>query len=403
MTYLIAIILILVLLLVGLLVLIRRTPTRSHDQSEAQAQGPVPGGADQGLEMQIPDGQEVQDGGQQFKLDFLNDSTNFKHYVGECVSKVFNLPETGDQPSWQPMAMDDISEELNSAIIASLSKLKSFGTVHKTLKIMDDPDVGMQKISEVIVTDPILSAEVLRVANSAFFGTRDKVQSIHYAIMILGIVNLKKILYHYYFFGQFDKAPPREKVIYHHLWNHVSLTSLIAAQLSNAWDDLDRGTLFTAGLLHDLGKFIILSLVHEYFYKDATFLPYFERISLKDEEDNFGLNHPAVGQVACAYWDLPRFITKVVGLHHAPASVPRQKISNDSGFLKYLVAHHIANQVSNALIEGKDFYAVAPLHPSYHDLVDPRKVTRVLTDNAMFTEMRKFVSVDDQRLTEKGR
>ncbi len=393
MTYLIAAILILVMILVALLVLVRRTPVRDEAEIEFQE----PGEDEAGPKVDLPPKHEVQEEQPQFELDFLNDAEYFKHYLGECVDRVFAQPEDGGQAPWQPMTIDDIGEELNTAIISSLSKLKHFGSAHKTLQVMDDPDVGMYKISEVIVTDPILSAEVLRVANSAFFGTRDKVQSIHYAIMVLGIVNLKKILYHYYFFGQFDTAPPSEKVIYHHLWNHVSLTSLIAAQLSNAWDDLDRGTLFTAGLLHDLGKFIILSLVHDYFYKDASFLPYFERISLQDEEENFGLNHPAVGQLACSYWDLPRFITKVVGQHHAPGTLPREKVSNDEGFLKYLVAHHIANQLSNAIIEGKEFYEITPLHPSYHSLVNVQKVTRILTDNTMYTEMRKFVSIDDTR------
>jgi HD-like signal output (HDOD) protein len=397
MNYLILAILILVLILVGLLVLIRRTPTRADEKVEPQdaelkEEGPE-------LELQPAKGDEAEEAEQQFELDFLNDAGYFRNYIDECLSRVFSGHDPKEQSSWQPMTAEDVGQDLNSAIISSLSKLKNFGTAHKTLRVMDDPDVGMYKISEIIVTDPILSAEVLRVANSAFFGARDKVQSIHYAIMVLGIVNLKKILYHYYFFGQFDKAPPREKVIYHHLWNHVSLTSLIAAQLSNAWEDLDRGTLFTAGLLHDLGKFIILSLVHEYFYKDATFLPYFERISLQDEEENFGLNHQAVGQIACSYWDLPRFITKVVGHHHAPGSLPREAVSNDESFLKYLAANHIANQLSNALIEGKDYFSVTPLHPSYLDLVDIGRATRVLTDNAMYAEMRKFVSVDDQRIT----
>jgi len=401
MSYLILAILILVLILVGLLVLIRQTPTRSDDGIETQDAQLNEDEA--GLELQSAESDAAGEQEQQFELDFLNDASYFKSYLDECLARVFAGHDPADHSSWQPMTAEDVGQELNSAIISSLSRLKNFGTAHKTLKIMDDPDVGMYKISEIIVTDPILSAEVLRVANSAFFGARDKVQSIHYAIMVLGIVNLKKILYHYYFFGQFDKAPPSEKVIYHHLWNHVSLTSLIAAQLSNAWEDLDRGTMFTAGLLHDLGKFIILSLVHEYFYKDATFLPYFERISLQDEEENFGLNHQVVGQIACSYWDLPRFITKVVGHHHAPGSLPREAVSNDEGYLKYLAANHIANQLSNAMIEGKDFYAVTPLHPSYHDLVDIRKVTRVLTDNAMYAEMRKFVSVDGQRMTAMSR
>jgi hypothetical protein len=86
-----------------------------------------------------------------------------------------------------------------------------------------------------------------------------------------------------------------------------------------------------------------------------------------------------------------------VGQHHAPGSLPRDEVSNDEGFLKYLVAHHIANQLSNALIEGKEFSTITPLHPSYHSLVDVQRVSRVLTDTAMYTEMRKFVSIDDQR------
>ena len=171
MTYLIAAILILVMILVALLVLVRRTPVR--DEAEIEFQEPGEDGA--GPKVDLPPKQEVQEEQPQFELDFLNDAEYFKHYLGECVDRVFAQPEDGGQAPWQPMTIDDIGEELNTAIISSLSKLKHFGSAHKTLQVMDDPDVGMYKISEVIVTDPILSAEVLRVANSAFFGDRKSV------------------------------------------------------------------------------------------------------------------------------------------------------------------------------------------------------------------------------------
>ena len=112
----------------------------------------------------------------------------------------------------------------------------------------------------MITSNPILSAKVLQVANSAYYGMAQKLNSISHAIMIIGMVNIKAIIYHEGVLQALNEQNFRNNPTMKTVWQHSNYTSIYASYLHYLFGDLNMGTLFTLGLLHDIGKFIMMKL-----------------------------------------------------------------------------------------------------------------------------------------------
>lgn len=204
-----------------------------------------------------------------------------------------------------------------------ISLLKSFpsmpGAALKLLVLMDDPDVNVLEIEAILRQDPGLTANILRLANSAYFGMPSKVGSIKQAVLLLGLKRLVQIVVASCVSAIMDKPvigydlPPGE------LWHH-SIGVTVAAEGLIKELKVDAGEeIFTAALLHDIGKLVVGEFIDKHIQEMEAALS--QGVSFEKAESMIlGTNHAEVGAQILTRWSFPSSIVSAVRWHHNPES-----------------------------------------------------------------------------------
>jgi putative nucleotidyltransferase with HDIG domain len=216
--------------------------------------------------------------------------------------------------------------------------------VVEVLRVMQKPDSAAKDVERIIVNDPAISAKILRVANSAFFGFPRKVTTIGEAVSRLGFTNVQGMVIGLAAFDTFrtDKLNLRE------FWRHsisvATAARLFARRLGCAADEA-----FTAGILHDIGKLVFV-IQAEYNYQRVIELERdADMTSLAAEHSLFQFTHPEVGAVMAERWELPpKYVDAIARHHDAPATSGAER-------LPLLIA--LADQAAHASAPGGAFSA----------------------------------------------
>lgn len=116
-----------------------------------------------------------------------------------CLTKgmalIFSVEGMPTENKASLLTLDDVDTQVKQTILSLLGALKSFDILHKLQRMIGDPQAAMAELSRMITGDPMLTAKILRVANSPYYGMEQKLNSISHAIMIIGLANLKGIIY----------------------------------------------------------------------------------------------------------------------------------------------------------------------------------------------------------------
>ena len=205
--------------------------------------------------------------------------------------------------------------------IASL--LKSFpsmpGAAIKLLALIDDPDMSVSQIEDILRHDAGLTANLLKLANSAYFGIPSKVGSVRQAVLILGLKRLIQMVIASCVGAIMDKPIPGYDLPPGELWRHAIAVSVAAEGLVNELKIGANEEIFTAALLHDVGKLVLGTFVQDDFKKIQAALD--QDVSFETAENMvLGTNHADVGAQILTQWSLPSDIVNAVRWHHAPES-----------------------------------------------------------------------------------
>lgn len=220
-------------------------------------------------------------------------------------------------------------------------------TIAEVLTLIDQESSSAAKLSKIILKDPNLTARILRIANSSFYGYRQDVSSVNQAIMIIG-QNITKclILSISVYNGIASKNSGNSKEL-EKLWQHLLETAVAAknAAQSISYSIVDEA--YIAGLLHDFGRIFLL----QYFpdeSKEVYRLSQNDKFLVDAERDLLGTDHQEVGGYIAERWNLPPSLSDIIGNHH-PAG---EKEINDLSLLAKLVL--FADTLSPANIEYPD-------------------------------------------------
>ena len=201
------------------------------------------------------------------------------------------------------------------------SVVKSFpgmpGTALKLLAMIDDPAMRVSQIEKILRQDPGLTANVLRLANSAYFGIPSKVGSIRQAVILLGLKRLIQMVIAACVSAVMDKPVPGYDLPPGELWRHSIAVSVAAEGLVKELK-VDAGEeIFTAALLHDVGKLVLGEFVKDDFKQIETAVS--EGIAFERAETIvLGTNHADTGAQILTNWSLPTEIVDTVQWHHVP-------------------------------------------------------------------------------------
>ncbi len=199
-------------------------------------------------------------------------------------------------------------------LLARIETLRSLPTLPhillKTVELCSRPEKGLQDLSRLISQDPALSERVLRLANSAFCGLKQKFTTVGEALPLLGPEAVKSIAVSSAVYQVFQGPPGRHGLNLKGFWWHSLRCAVIARLLAVKTAYPSPEEAFLGGLLHDIGKILLWSNFRRE-YSAAGGLPAVER--------GLGLTHSAAGAWLLGRWELASFLADAVRYHHEEA------------------------------------------------------------------------------------
>ncbi len=213
-----------------------------------------------------------------------------------------------------------------------MQEVRSFptmtGTATKLLSMIDDPNTDVAKIEEVLRLDPGLTANILKLTNSAYFGLPCTVGSVRQAIVLLGLKRLTQLILASCVNAIIDKPVPGYDLSPGELWRHSIAVSIAAEDLVRELRLPEMPEIFTAALLHDLGKIVLggyvkdeLQAIDDKTSEDVSFVQA-ERMVL-------GTDHAEIGAMILTSWSFPSEIVEAVRWHHMPDEYEKKTILID--------------------------------------------------------------------------
>lgn len=242
--------------------------------------------------------------------------------------------------------------------------------------LADLPSTTAADLANVINNDTALTARLLKLVNSAFFNTNCKVETISRAVNLIGMRELRNLTLAASAAEVFSDIPV-SLIDMAAFWQHSVYTGLIACNLASECNVLHGERLFTAGILHDIGRLLMLMKLPEDMGKAEILRrsnP--ERDICEIERELLDFDHAEVGAALLKEWNLPTNLYMSVHYHHNPRD------AHDAHLEAALL--HIANQVTHCAQESKDSIN-SPFYDPYGALLDADLSAELISKNAIET------------------
>lgn len=182
--------------------------------------------------------------------------------------------------------------------------------------LLSSPTVDLKKVAKVLRTDPSLSAQVLRLCNSALFGLRRRVISIEQAAILLGTERLRTLVLTCSLMQFAGKRVPSAQLVV--FWQHSFLSALLSERIARQIDYFEKEQAYLSGLLHDIGQLPLCILVMEEEARGRRLPPAEWADNLVVEREYFGMDHCKVGRWMAVAWNFMPSFVDVFEYHHSP-------------------------------------------------------------------------------------
>jgi HD-like signal output (HDOD) protein len=217
-----------------------------------------------------------------------------------------------------------LSSEALTAMVGALGELPSAPRVYVELtRVLADPDASLERIAGVVERDVAISAKVLQLVNSAFFGLARNVSSVHHAVSYLGVNILQSLVISVEAFRVFAGGDQVEGFSIDEFEQHAQLTAGIAHRIELPKHLAEPAVV--ASLLHDVGKLVLATRAPAQFQHALKSAAETQQPLYQAEAALYSVSHAEIGAYLLGLWGLPTAVTEAVAHHHAPARVPRQE------------------------------------------------------------------------------
>jgi HD-like signal output (HDOD) protein len=189
--------------------------------------------------------------------------------------------------------------------------------VARVMAITADANSSTQDLYRVIQADQALTVNVLKMANSVFYGLPKRIGSLQHALSILGYVEVRNLVIMQAVFKSFKAAAGKGPMDIRPFWQHA-LSAALSAEL------IGRGILpgdhdfYAAGLVHDIGKLVIYMALPEAYAELMKEVGPYAHTMFAMEQRFFGMTHEETAQRVLRQWMFPESILEAVGCHHHP-------------------------------------------------------------------------------------
>ena len=197
--------------------------------------------------------------------------------------------------------------------------------ITKSIELMQDEKTSVNELTKIISNDIGLTARVLKLVNSAFYGFPKQIYTINQAITILGFSTLKGLILSASIFKIFSNKG-NNTFNYKDFWKHSLLVAKISDLIIKYENIQTKEDIFSAAFLHDIGKVIFAQYDWNNYSKIYKQTNETDKEVLKAEEAYCGLNHCEIANLVAYSWNLPEIFCDIISFHHNPEdSIKYQK------------------------------------------------------------------------------
>lgn len=205
------------------------------------------------------------------------------------------------------------------SILKSIEGIPAFpATIQKVIDLLHDDDYRVADVVKVIGYDQAIAANILKISNSAYFGVRQKIRTIHDAVVYLGQQQLIRAVQTAGISKFYRKGGQGYVTRTAELWEHAVAVAIMSQILSRRIRNHEDPSLYTASLLHDIGKIILGEYVQQSFDQISRRVNEAGCSFLEAEEEILGINHAQVGGWIANHWHFPAEIKEAIAHHHRP-------------------------------------------------------------------------------------
>lgn len=202
-------------------------------------------------------------------------------------------------------------------VIKEIKNLKPIpAVVTSLLEIIDDPNASMNEITKIIQYDPAITADLLRTANSAYFGLKRPAETIQEAAMMLGtdhVVDLVMLKVS----AQVAKGTQKGYDLHEGaLWKYSVSSALIAKQVAVQLDLPNKNSIFSAALLKDIGKTVLDKFIRDAFEKISNLVINENFSFMEAEKQIIGVDHAELGAMIAKMWKFSPRMVGIIRNHH---------------------------------------------------------------------------------------
>lgn len=219
-------------------------------------------------------------------------------------------------------------------------------------EMLDDPTVTAVELGHIISQDTSLTARLLKIVNSSYYGFQAKIETVSRAITVVGLRELRGLVIAASAVETFSNVSDEvlNKVRF---WRHSLYCGVIARLLAEQCHVLHSERLFVAGLLHDIGKLIIAQRLPQEIRAIAVEADSAQRAEFEVEQDLLGFNHADVGGELMHAWNMPETLFESVAYHHNPRHA-------EVGVMETCLVH-MANIFTDEAEQGLDMINEKPI------------------------------------------
>ncbi len=190
--------------------------------------------------------------------------------------------------------------------------------VTEIIRISEDPNSTPQDVQKLLAQDQVLTAKILRLANSSFYGFARRINTITEATILLGFQTIRSIVFAASVSQFLTKSLKGYQLDQNELWKHSQSVAMTARYIARLKKFKNPEVFYTAGVIHDIGKLVL----NEYLqndYQKVLSLIYDEGYDfIRAEETVLGFNHAQTGMKLAEKWNLSPEMVEAIGCHHEP-------------------------------------------------------------------------------------
>ncbi len=237
-------------------------------------------------------------------------------------------------------------------LIQSYVEISSLPTIfYRINEAVNDPRALMSDIGKIISDDPGLTARLLRLVNSAFYGFPSKIDTITQALVIIGTRQLCDLALGTSIMTLFNGIPG-DLVNMESFWRHSMACGITAKALATCRHERNVERFFVTGMIHDIGRLVIYRKVSEKAREVLLHCKSRGALLFLGEREAIGFDHATLGEMLLHSWNLPPGIVEAVAFHHEPRGARHHPIE--------AAAIHMADIMANAMQSGSSGESFVP-------------------------------------------